>query len=33
MDLTCNLETETSYEAIMAELERASKEELKGILG
>ena len=33
VDLTCNLETETSYEAIMAELERASKEELKGILG
>ena len=33
VDLTLNLETAASYEEIMAECERASKEELKGILG
>ncbi|GAB4817880.1 hypothetical protein N2152v2_004926 [Parachlorella kessleri] len=33
VDLTVNLERETSYEEIMAELKRASQEELKGILG
>lgn len=33
VDLTVNLETATSYEEIMAELKRASEEELKGILG
>jgi hypothetical protein len=33
VDLTVNLETPTSYEEIMAELKRASEEELKDILG
>lgn len=33
VDLTVNLEKETSYEQIMEELERASREELDGILG
>ncbi|KAL4432376.1 hypothetical protein ABPG77_001675, partial [Micractinium sp. CCAP 211/92] len=33
VDLTVNLETATSYDDIMAELQRASQEELRGILG
>ncbi|KAL4430745.1 hypothetical protein ABPG75_006001 [Micractinium tetrahymenae] len=33
VDLTVNLETATSYEEIMGELERASQQELRGILG
>ena len=33
VDLTVNLETSTSYDEIMAELKRASEQELKGILG
>lgn len=33
VDLTVNLETPTSYDDIMAELQRASQEELRGILG
>ena len=33
VDLTCLLEKSTSYEAVMAELKRASEEELSGILG
>jgi hypothetical protein len=33
VDLTVNLETATSYEEIMAELKRASEQEMKGILG
>lgn len=33
VDLTCRLETPAKYEEIMAEFERASKDELKGILG
>lgn len=33
VDLTVNLEKAASYEEIMAELQRASQEELKGILG
>ena len=33
VDLTVNLETATSYDEIMAELKRASEQELQGILG
>lgn len=33
IDLTCSLNTPTTYEAIMAECERASQNELKGIMG
>ena len=33
VDLTVNLKTSTSYDAICAELKRASEQELKGILG
>ena len=33
VDLTCSLNTPTTYEAIMAECERASQNELKGIMG
>jgi glyceraldehyde 3-phosphate dehydrogenase len=33
VDLTVNLEKEATYEEIMAELKRASEEELKGVLG
>ena len=33
VDLTCTLETPTTYEEIVKECERASKEELNGIMG
>lgn len=33
VDLTCTLNTATTYEEIIAECERASKNELKGIMG
>ena len=33
VDLTCTLNTPTTYEEIIAECERASKNELKGIMG
>lgn len=33
VDLTVNLDTATSYDEVMAELKRASQEELSGILG
>lgn len=33
VDLTCNLATETTYEAIMAALKEASEGSLKGYLG
>lgn len=33
VDLTVNLEKAASYEEIMAELKRASEQELRGILG
>jgi glyceraldehyde 3-phosphate dehydrogenase len=33
VDLTVNLDTAASYEEIMAELKRASENEMQGILG